>query len=68
MSEQAQLFPHICEAVDDKGTRCENNMTAEEVEQDGMCSRCADEIWTSMTMDVPFIMKDPNTREYNDPS
>jgi len=64
MSEQLQLIPNICPAEDDNGTKCQVEMTDEEVEQDGMCYRCADMIWDSVTTGAKFIIKDPKTREF----
>jgi len=62
---QLQLIPNICPAEDDAGTKCQVDMTDEEVEQDGMCSRCADGIWESMLNDGDeFVIKNPKTREY----
>ncbi len=63
---QLTLIPHICDAQDDNGVRCLVEMTAEEIEQDGMCFRCAEGIWGDMHDDEggKFIIKDPKTREF----
>lgn len=65
MSEQLKLYPHICNAEDDKGVRCQVDMTEEEVKRDGMCIRCAEGIHSSVQLEQgPFIIKDPKTREF----
>lgn len=54
--KQQQLFPSQCPAEDDNGVRCTNQMTDKEIKQDGMCARCADEIWNSLTHNAPFVI------------
>jgi len=61
---QLQLIPNICPAEDDAGTKCQVEMTDEEVEQDGMCERCACEIYHSMHKNEEFFFKNPKTREF----
>ena len=37
-----------CLCEDSNGSVCEKIMTKREVEQDGMCSNCADNVWKEM--------------------
>ena len=55
---QQQLFPTPCPCEDDNGVVCGNNMSDEEIEQDGYCVRCAAMLseWTR-NMDKPFVFK-----------
>jgi len=55
---QLQLIPNICPAEDDNGTKCQVVMTDEEVEQDGMCDRCACLISDSMQTGKEFFYED----------
>lgn len=38
---QRRLFSNQCQVEDDTGKLCLKEMTDEEIEQDGMCERCA---------------------------
>jgi len=40
-----------CECEDSDGVVCGRTMTNEELEQDGMCQTCADNVWSEMTND-----------------
>ena len=63
---QLKLIPNICPAEDDNGVKCQVEMTDEEVEQDGMCERCACCISDTMQDHEPaFIIKNPKTREFS---
>ena len=44
---QRELFKRVCEAQDDNGQKCNRPMSKREFDQDGMCSRCADLIWSN---------------------
>ena len=37
-----------CKCQDSEGVTCGKEMTSEEVEQDGMCWKCADHVWNEM--------------------
>ena len=54
----------LCPCSDDKGVKCQVEMTEEEDKQDGMCYRCADLIWGFLQKDTPVIYKNPCTREF----
>lgn len=56
--KQEQLFKTQCPMTDDNDVRCQNNMTDEEMKQDGMCDRCACLLsdWYS-DMSKPFVFK-----------
>ena len=43
--KQKELFRLVCQCEDDNGVKCGRNMSREEFDQDGMCSRCADGLW-----------------------
>lgn len=50
-----QLF---CKATDDDGKVCNNPMSEKESKQDGMCTRCAELIWSNFAQ--PLCMgKEP---------
>lgn len=48
-----------CKAQDSAGKICGKTMTKEEIEQDGMCQWCADNIWEEMqVVDYQWYHKD----------
>lgn len=53
--KQLRIFPLMCPAEDDRGTKCQVEMTDEETEQDGMCTRCAESIYDSMQRNTEFF-------------
>lgn len=48
-----------CECQDSNGDVCGKEMTPEEVEQDGMCYACADNVWEEMHNNIDHHWEHP---------
>lgn len=46
------MAEHRCPCEDSNGDVCNKVMTNREWKQDGMCQRCADNVWHEMTQDT----------------
>lgn len=54
-----------CQCEDDNGHLCGKEVSKRQWQQDGMCSRCADELWLTFNLPIlngkepkPFIHKE----------
>lgn len=50
-----------CVCQDSNGLVCGKEMTKQEYQQDGVCSTCADHVWTEMGSTDDYFWKHKNT-------
>lgn len=44
----------ICRCQDSDGVECGRDLTDKEIEQDGMCQNCGDNLWAEIAYDITW--------------